>query len=63
MRKLQYLLCTKVNVGSKESPVLEERLARVEMEYNEKNLAIAQAEAHQGVYEIVEKEEAEQKIQ
>jgi hypothetical protein len=63
MRKLQYLLCTKVNVGSKESPVLEERLARVEMEYSEKNLAIAQAEAHLGVYEIVEKEEAEQKIQ
>ena len=63
MRKLQYLLCTKVNVGPKESPVLAERLARVEMEYNEKNLAIAQSEAHLGVYEIVEKEEAEQKIQ
>ena len=63
MRKLQYLLCTKVNVGSKESPVLEERLARVEMEYSEKNLAIAQSEAHLGVYELEEKEEAEQKIQ
>ena len=63
MRKLQYLLCTKVNVGPKESPVLEDRLAGVEMEYNERNLAIAQSEAHLGVYEIVEKEEAEQKIQ
>ena len=33
------------------------------MEYSEKNLAIAQAEAHLGVYEIVEKEESELKIQ
>ena len=46
MRKLQYLLCTKVNVGSKAAPIWEDRLAGVEM-----------------VYEIVEKEEAEQKIQ
>ena len=63
MQKLQYLLCTKVNVGTKESPVWEERLAGVEMEYNEQNLAIAQEEAHLGVYEIVEKEESTPKIQ
>ena len=63
MRKLQYSLCTKVNVGSKAAPIWEDRLAGVEMEYNERNLAIAQSEAHLGVYEIVEKEEAEQKIQ
>ena len=63
MRKLQYSLCTKVNTGSKAAPIWEDRLAGVEMEYNERNLAIAQSEAHLGVYEILEKEESEQKIQ
>lgn len=52
MRKLKYLLCTMVNVGSEDSPVWEEHLAGVEMEYTEQNLAVAQEEAYQGDYEI-----------
>ena len=63
MLKLQYLLCTKVNIGTKDAPVWEDRLAEVEMAYNEMNLAIAQKEAHLGIYEVVEKEEAAPKIQ
>ena len=63
MRTLRYDLCTKVNLGTLENPVWEDRLASVEMEYNERNLAIAQQESHLGVYEIVEKEELTPKIQ
>lgn len=63
MQKLQYLLCTKVNVGTKKDPIWEDRLASVEMEYSEGNLAIAQSEAHQGVYEIVEKEDTAPRIE
>ena len=49
MRTLRYDLCTKVNLGTPENPVWEDRLASVEMEYNERNLAIAQQESHLGV--------------
>ena len=59
MRKLKYQLCTQVNIGSEAAPIWVERLAAVEMEYNENNLAIAQAEAHMGIYEIVEDAEEE----
>ena len=54
MRKLKYQLCTPVNRGSEASPLWTDKLAAVEMEYSEINLAIAREEAYEGRYEIVD---------
>ena len=59
MQKLRYDLCTQINIGSDTAPIWTQKLAAVEMEYNEKNLEIAKDEAYQGQYEIVEVMESE----
>ena len=52
MKILKYNLCTKVNHGTEENPVLEETLSAVEMGWNETNEEIAKEEAYNGEYTI-----------
>lgn len=59
MQKIRYTLCTSVNIGSLTEPKWEDQLAAVDLVYSEENLAIAQSEAYEGIYEIVEVEETE----
>ena len=54
MKIIKYNLCTKVNRGTEEDPQIEEILHPVTMPWNEANEEIAKAEAHNGVYSIVD---------
>lgn len=54
MKVIKYNLCTRVNHGTEEEPQIEEALYPVIMGWSEANEAIAQKEAHNGEYEIVE---------
>lgn len=54
MNVIKYNLCTPVNHGTEEEPKIEEVLSAVTMPWSEANEAIAQKEAHNGEYEIVE---------
>lgn len=49
---IKYNLCTKVNHGTVEKPVLEDVLTEVVMGWNEINEAIAQREAYNGEYTV-----------
>lgn len=49
---IKYNLCTKINHGTEEKPVIEEILSPVTMGWNEANEEIAKAEAHNGEYTI-----------
>ena len=57
MKIIKYNLCTRVNRGTEDAPVIEEILSPVEMGWNEKNEEIAKREAHKGEYTIEEVEE------
>ena len=52
MKILKYNLCTRVNHGTEESPVLDEILSQVIMGWNEVNEEIAKKEAYNGEYTI-----------
>jgi hypothetical protein len=52
MKIIKYNLCTIVDYGSVEAPMLEEVLSAVEMPWNEVNEEIAKAEAYNGEYII-----------
>ena len=54
MKIIKYNMALKVNCGTEEVPEMMEVLSRVELEYSEENLAIAQAEAYNGVYTVEE---------
>lgn len=49
---IKYSLCTKINHGTEETPVIEEILSPVTMGWNETNEEIAKREAHNGVYTV-----------
>lgn len=52
MKIIKYNLCTKINHGTEENPVIDEILSPVEMGWNEANEEIAKREAHNGVYTV-----------
>lgn len=52
MKVIKYNLCTKVNNGTDENPVIVEILSPVIMGWNEANEEIAKAEAFNGEYTI-----------
>ena len=52
MKILKYHLCARVNHGTEESPLWEEILYPVEMDWNETNEEIAKKEAWGGEYTI-----------
>lgn len=52
MKIIKYNLCTKINHGTEETPVIEEILSPVTMGWNEANEEIAKVEAHNGEYTI-----------
>ena len=57
MKVIKYHLCTRINHGTEEEPVIEEVLSAVKMGYNEANEEIAKREAHKGEYTIEEVED------
>ena len=57
MKVIKYHLCTRVNHGTEEEPIIEEILSAVTMGWNEKNEEIAKREAYRGEYTIEEIEE------
>ena len=57
MKVIKYRLCTRINHGTEEEPVIEEVLSAVTMGWNEKNEEIAKREAYRGEYTIEEIEE------
>ena len=59
MKVIKYRLCTRINHGTEEEPVIEEVLSAVTMGWNEKNEEIAKREAHHGEYSIEEVEDTE----
>ena len=56
MKIIKYNLCTRVNRGTEEAPVIEEILSPVEMGWNEANEEIARREAYRGEYTVEEAE-------
>lgn len=52
MKNIKYNLCTMVNNGTEENPVIKEILSPVEMGWNEANEEIAKREAYKGEYTI-----------
>ena len=56
MKIIKYHLCTRVNRGTEEAPVIEEILSPVEMGWNEANEEIARREAYRGEYTVAEAE-------
>lgn len=56
MKVIKYNLCTRVNRGTEEAPEWEDILSRVTMGWNEANEEIAQREAYNGEYTIVDEE-------
>ena len=54
MKIIKYTLCTSVDVGTMDTPVWENILFPVEMDWNETNEEIAKLEAYNGEYIIVE---------
>lgn len=52
MKIIKYNLCTKVNLGTDEEPIIEEILSPVKMGWNEANEELAKLEAHNGEYTI-----------
>lgn len=54
MLVIRYDLCTRVNHGTEEEPIYEDVLSAVEMDWNEANEAVAEAEAYRGIYYIVD---------
>lgn len=54
MRILKYELCIRVNLGTEEEPLWNERRVPVEMNWSEENERVAAAEAAGGEYVIVE---------
>lgn len=52
MKVIKYHLCTRINHGTEEEPVIEEVLSAVKMGYNEANEEIAKREAYRGEYTI-----------
>ena len=57
MKKIKYYLNTPVNTGTENAPQWEDRLSEVELGYSEANLAIAEKEAHNSEYTVVESED------
>ena len=52
MKIIKYNLCTRINNGTEENPVIVEILTPVQMGWNEANEEIAKREAHNGVYTV-----------
>ena len=50
MKVLKYNLCTIVNHGTENHPIIEKVLSPVTMPYNEINELIAQSESYDGYY-------------
>lgn len=62
MKILKYNLCTRINHGIEESPMWEEILTPVEMDWNEINEEIAKKEAYNGEYRIEDDGQPEPEI-
>ena len=58
MKVIKYNLCTRINHGTEEEPIIEEVLSAVTMGWNEANEKIAKREAYRGEYTVEEREEA-----
>lgn len=54
MKIIKYNLCTRVNHGTEKNPALEDVLSPVTMGWNDVNEEIANREAYNGEYIIVE---------
>lgn len=52
MKVIKYNMCDIVNVGTEETPILEEHLTPVIMDWSEGNEEIAKRQAHNGEYTI-----------
>lgn len=52
MKVIKYNLCTVVNHGTEEKPILKEVLSPVTMGWNERNEEIAKREAYNGEYTV-----------
>lgn len=52
MKVIKYELCVKANQGTDTEPIFVEKLYPITMGWSEANEAIAQKEAHNGVYTI-----------
>ena len=57
MKVIKYNLCTRVNHGTEDDPIIEEVLSSVTMGWNEANEEIARREAYRGEYTVEEDEE------
>lgn len=57
MKVIKYKLCTRVNHGMEDDPIIEEVLSSVTMGWNEANEEIARREAYRGEYTVEEDEE------
>lgn len=57
MKVIKYKLCTRVNHGTEDDPIIEEVLSSVTMGWNEANEEIARREAYRGEYTVEEDEE------
>ena len=57
MKVIKYDLCTRVNHGTEDDPIIEEVLSSVTMGWNEANEEIARCEAYRGEYTVEEDEE------
>lgn len=60
MKYIRYELRVGVNRGTEEAPLWEDERYEKRLDYNEANLAAAQAEAYQGQYTVEETEETVQ---
>ena len=52
MKIIKYNLCTKINLGTEDSPMWEDSLSPVKMPWSEANEKIAKKEAYNGEYTI-----------
>ena len=59
MKVIKYNLCTYINHGTKEEPIIEEVLSAVTMDWNEANEEIAKREAYRGEYTVEKVSEEE----
>lgn len=59
MKWIKYQLCNRVNIGTEEEPEWHESFVGVRLPYTEKTVRLAEKEAYNGEYEIVDDGEPE----
>jgi hypothetical protein len=52
MKWIKYQVNNPVNIGTEENPIMQDNLFGLKVPYSDEGLAIAKAEAYNGIYEI-----------